>query len=528
MAHFTPTYKFSNDKILVGSYSEMSENDQIIRSLQQNNIVNSELLNAIIKSSESQFKTKLKSDRELAGNSIAVLSEMVKSNQNLQESLEDSFNMLYNHLSGVSAEMDIFHTAMIEQYRISNATLEELAEYIKIPEFEKERLFHIKTGLGFLKQVFIEPARYSDALDYFLKANVLNNRDYIVLNQIGLIYLYGEDLIDFKKAENFLKRAFDYAFSADKATEASHIAKHLAYTYLLMGQFENAIKYADKGLVLNNSITELEYIKAESLMLLGKSKEGVNALYELAIKDAGYVSEAIANKNFKTTEFDNFIVFFRKNITNNIDKITFSIEKNMIDGSEYHDKFVTANTSISVPSPSTISLINAFNEFKNILDLVKMEGKGKNNEYIRIKEEIEKNEAFLTETQYEELLKALEVDAYKAEAMFEMYFNANLSETEAIVDKAFNHRKRFIIWSSNLPLIIGLIFTINSIFNYLAHGNIELVGNHNLNIGVIALVIAYFWNNELTKRTLYGEAQKQIAKWSMIGIVCFYVIFFFV
>lgn len=114
---------------------------------------------------------------------------------------------IHQDLAALNRRADI----MIEQQRMTNLLLQNIAELLKIPNSEKERQQAITNGIRFLANASINPEMYSDALEEFLKAESFQKQDYFVLHRIGCIYLYSEEHIDPVKAFDYFSRAAKYA-----------------------------------------------------------------------------------------------------------------------------------------------------------------------------------------------------------------------------------------------------------------------------------------------------------------------------
>lgn len=382
MGHFSPTYKFSDIHLMTKSNYDLSEHNQVMKSLQQINMSNDDNMSSLIKSSEKQLNENLKSVREIHGNQMNAINSMVRSNTEINNTINKGLNSLYDGLDNLSGQLNLHLSALIEQYKISNSKLNEIYQYIKLPEFEKERIFYIEQGFDFLKQTLINHHRYTDALESFLNAYKINNKDFIVSNQIGLIYLYGEDHIDIAKSINFFEHALDYAHSAQQNKLYVNIGKHLAYAYLLCGDIEKLLNITNK-ILNNNSNKEIEYLKAEGLAIKGDYENSHQLLFKLFEKDNKFYSNTIENPNFKYHEFDDFIkkynelyinklIDLKKNVwedyNNNINyfnriyvrDVWWDIKKliNSIDG------IINDNPSI----PEMVNILHRYNKLNNLFN----------------------------------------------------------------------------------------------------------------------------------------------------------------
>jgi hypothetical protein len=104
-----------------------------------------------------------------------------------------------SQLSFVNRKLDI----QIEQQRISNFILQNIAELLRVPDSEKERQHNIELGMKFYINAKNDPDLFVDALEEFLQAEAMMKQDYFVLHRIGCIYLYVEKFVDPSKARDY-------------------------------------------------------------------------------------------------------------------------------------------------------------------------------------------------------------------------------------------------------------------------------------------------------------------------------------
>lgn len=123
----------------------------------------------------------------------------------------------------VGARLNATLERITDQTRVGNLLLRNLGELLRVPDFQKERLYYIEQGLKHYKNALIDPALMGDALSNFLKAEEREKTDYVVLHRIGMIYLYSHDHLDVRKAEDYFVRAGRYA-----AVESEPAAARLA------------------------------------------------------------------------------------------------------------------------------------------------------------------------------------------------------------------------------------------------------------------------------------------------------------
>lgn len=505
MRHFTPTYKFANADIMVSSYAGMSDTDQIIRSFQQGNLTNVNALDEIMRNSEQQFKEKLKFDRELAGQNNAILNNILSQNAEFQGLMNKTMDSVYEEMRKSNAKLELQHAAMLEQYRISNAKMDVIIELMKLPEFEKERLFLIEKAMNFLKQTFIDVERYKDALDYLLKAD--NGNDYIVLKQIGLIYLYGENSINLKKAIEYFENAYSYANSAEDNVEKGAIAKHISYAYFISGQLKKSIEWANTGLSINYDYA-LQAIKAEALMIIGEKTEGIAILEEISKVDIDYLKDATEKPAFQGEELNALIEKFKEAIKDEIDELSEFIENDSKENKRYED--IKNNIDYS----DVFSMDVGRNELKLMKDLIAHSHESNERVSEIIKKRIQENKNSLTEEQKTELFSLVKTDPYKTKARLDKYIQENAARNT--VEFINTQKRRYdtmvgVIWGITLiGAIIGLVLCFN--------------GGNGFWYGLGSVGISYFIVRKIYLDNNYGVVPMYILGWMMALMVVFKLI----
>jgi hypothetical protein len=127
------------------------------------------------------------------------------------KALNVGFNMLDQRL-----------TRIINEQTATNLLLEDIKELLKIPDSEKQKNHHINQGVKFLSQISVNSSFVGDAIKEFEAAKKISHRDWFVLYNLGLLYLFYPEKFDIEKARlNFidsLKYAvLDKSFSVKKS-----------------------------------------------------------------------------------------------------------------------------------------------------------------------------------------------------------------------------------------------------------------------------------------------------------------------
>lgn len=142
------------------------------------------------------------------------LKDQAKAIDHLGKSIEQGMHALYDQMESVNANLTFLNRNLdvqIEQQRLTNVLLENIAELLRVPDSEKVRHHSIELGLKFFINAAKDPDLFTDALEELLKAESLMKQDYFVLHRIGCIYLYVEKHMDVEKSIEYFSRAAKYA-----------------------------------------------------------------------------------------------------------------------------------------------------------------------------------------------------------------------------------------------------------------------------------------------------------------------------
>lgn len=176
---------------------------------------------------------------DIVGDYISKASrEQVEAINELGEKIGLGMNYLSGKLESIADELASVNTELffikknldiqIEQQRLTNILLKDIAELLRVPDSEKVRQHCIEMGVKFFVNAKKDPDLYADALEELLKAEELEKQDYFVLHRIGSIYLYAEKLINPEEALDYFLRAAKYAIveSDPSAIRLANILTH--------------------------------------------------------------------------------------------------------------------------------------------------------------------------------------------------------------------------------------------------------------------------------------------------------------
>lgn len=236
--------------------------------------------------------------------------EQIEAINNLGQAIGRGMNVLSNQMSDINQTLGFLNHNMdiqIEQQKLSNLLLQNIAELLRVPDSEKERQHSIELGIKFFVNAKKDSDLYADSLEELLKAESLMKQDYFVLHRIGFIYLYVEKYINPEKAFEYFVRAAKYA-SVESDPEAARLANALiinfntanselnnsekqigllaadsyekgAFAAYVLGRFEDAVNYQSKALRFN-STSENRFILSKYQVRNNNIKEALDNLYK--------------------------------------------------------------------------------------------------------------------------------------------------------------------------------------------------------------------------------------------------------
>jgi len=247
--------------------------------------------------------------------------------------LEDiNFNIseLRGEINAMASMLDWKLSLMIEEQRLTNQLLANISELLRIPDSQKQRVYHIEQGLKYLKNAVIENIDspfYIDALENFKEAEKIERKDYITLNKIGLIYLYSEKHFNFAASEEYFLKSAREAFAEHNAggTTTSNylkasgndqsiysrspykIATAEAYLYAgracyLQKKFSEAADFAGKAFVLVPEFTEAGFEQAKYYAADDHEIEAAKTLENVINKDRYFWIKTLTDEDLASKQ----------------------------------------------------------------------------------------------------------------------------------------------------------------------------------------------------------------------------------
>jgi len=226
-------------------------------------------------------------------------------------------------ISELGGILDWGLTMMIEQQQLSNLLSENIALLLRIPDFQKERQYYIEQGLKHCLNAAKDEDLYRDALKNLLKAETLEEADYIVLYHIGWIYLYGSALIDLPRAETYLRKAAKYAV-AEADPKAARVANILAgdprkrlstqvattesmrrlaakcywqggRACYVQGKLPESVELYERAFTLNPQLLDASFDQAKALAAWGREEKAAHLLKPVIEADRTFALKTVAD-----------------------------------------------------------------------------------------------------------------------------------------------------------------------------------------------------------------------------------------
>lgn len=242
------------------------------------------------------------------------------------QSINCNISKLSGEINAMASLIDWKLSQMIEEQRITNQLLGFVATLLRIPDSQKQRVYHIEQGIKYLKNAFMEndvnSSFYIDAFEELKKAEYIERKDFITLNRIGQIHLYSKSHLDFEKAEEyFLKSAREsYAEANVNGTTVPNNLSPYGYelyiysknpflaataeSYLYAGRacylqrkLDKAIEYAQKAFELVPEFLLAGFEQAKYLAANNKEIESISLLNKVITTDRFFLIKTVKDKD---------------------------------------------------------------------------------------------------------------------------------------------------------------------------------------------------------------------------------------
>ena len=299
--------------------STESLSDQWYRYLKQKPLI--ENIDDIVKEQTKEYEKIISNstDRQVDAitNSMrSVCGTLENGFEMLSEDLKEisyGINDISSEINRISSILDWKLSIIIENQKITNLLLGNIAILLKIPDIQKERQDYIEKGLKFFMNASFDDSLYENSLKYLLKAEEIEPEDFFTLHRIGLIYLYSPNHLSPVKAEQYFRNSAKFAVV--EVNSKSYISKNYiqgdplqslpnklltrknikiqaaeAYMFagrccFLQNKFDDCVELAHKAFELVPDFLDARYLTAQALVLNNKVPESISVLKEIVDKD---------------------------------------------------------------------------------------------------------------------------------------------------------------------------------------------------------------------------------------------------
>lgn len=255
----------------------MANTDRLIRTFENNH-------REMLKQNETHHSDNLKMLSEQNVIARHQVNESVRANRNLadiaynMETIGDVLTDFSIKNLSLLESVDTTLTTSLKHLAMINYGVDNIIELLRVPEFEKERIFHIQEAFKYLDMSIVNPDRCIDAMEYLQKAKQLNDRDPLVNYNIALLLQHRSNTLDIVEAKKYLQRALDYVYNDNKFK--SMILSELAFNAMASGDINESIRLSTEATRYNSKNIDAIYYYMDAKIISGEFGSSMNMLYE--------------------------------------------------------------------------------------------------------------------------------------------------------------------------------------------------------------------------------------------------------
>lgn len=332
----------------IQNQSFINQIDEVVRDTGKMNadviaIQSREVQNAINTTSQAQREAIIASSNAICASFESGFAEV---NYNLSGIQDDIYRMC--NLIGHGFDL------LLEQHKITNIYLGRIENLLRIPDSQKQRVYHINEGMKYLQNAFNQSANsdfYTDALEEFQASQVIEKKDFFALYHIGFIYLKSTKHFDPKSSENYFRNAARYYLAEAivggtnvstnllksnrgfilEATEAYLFAAEACY---LQERFSDAAGLAEEAWKTLPEIVKAGFMQAKYLAANNQVGKAVNILEEIIRKDRFISLDVLSDIDLiSKTEVRNLLEKLRLEAYNESSQLLAECKKHIIEES---------------------------------------------------------------------------------------------------------------------------------------------------------------------------------------------------
>jgi tetratricopeptide (TPR) repeat protein len=268
----------------VTQYMAYLENEIYIQELKKHtdDVINYQLVEARRAIGKNTEGTK----QAILNSTIQICGSLENGLKQISESLEDigwRLNDLNEGIHSLHAMLDWKTDLIIEEQKITNFYLGNIARLLKIPDSQKQRSYYVEQGIIYLKNAIDEGSKsdfYEDAINEFTKAQKIEEKDYFCLHKLGLILLNSSKHLDIHAADSYFKASARYAKAIANATPSNlgqpKFNENIQPTLtkeILIQEAASALNYASRCNYILDNLPEAIVLAKQAFELHGTNPE---------------------------------------------------------------------------------------------------------------------------------------------------------------------------------------------------------------------------------------------------------------
>lgn len=195
--------------------------------------------------------------------SDAICSTLESGFSDLNYSLED----IKDGINGLSNLVGHGFSLVVEGQKITHKYLGQIQNLLRIPDSQKQRVYHIDEGMKYLQNAFRQSADsefYSDALEEFKKSEAIEKKDFFSLFHIGFIYLKSNKHLDPKTSENYFRNSARY-YLAEALVSGTNVSNSLLQSHKgFLLEAAEAYLFAAEACYIQEKFSEATELAAEA------------------------------------------------------------------------------------------------------------------------------------------------------------------------------------------------------------------------------------------------------------------------
>ena len=203
---------------------------------------------------------------------------IIQSSNAICSTLESGFSDLNYGLQDVKQEINglsnlVGHgfSLLLEGQKMTNQYLGQIQNLLRIPDSQKQRVYHIEEGMKYLQNAFRQSSNsdfYTDALDEFKKSEAIEKKDFFSLYHIGFIYLKSNKHLDPKTAEAYFRNSARY-YLAEALVSGTTVSNNLLTTHKgFLLEAAEAYLFAAEACYIQEKFSEAAQLAAEAWQTL--------------------------------------------------------------------------------------------------------------------------------------------------------------------------------------------------------------------------------------------------------------------